>query len=80
MGLPLGQEREVNVNKGAGAFSGCTSLAEVKNFPADIEAIPIGIFQGEVALTSFTIPECIKELKDRCFSDTGITDITVPAS
>ena len=79
-GVTFGSEREVNVNKGAGAFSGCTSLAEVKNFPADIEAIPIGIFQGDVALTSFTIPEGIKELKDRCFSDTGITDITVPAS
>ena len=61
-----------------GAFSGCTSLAEVKNFPADI--IPLGIFQGDVALTSFTIPEGVKELRDRCFSDTGITDITVPAS
>lgn len=79
-GVTFGTEREVNVNKGAGAFSGCTSLAEVKNFPADIKAIPIGIFQGDVALTSFTIPEGIKELKDRCFSDTGITDITVPAS
>lgn len=79
-GVTFGSEREVNVNKGAGAFSGCTSLAEVKNFPADIEAIPLGIFQGDVALTSFTIPEGIKELKDRCFSDTGITDITVPAS
>lgn len=79
-GVTFGSEREVNVNKGAGAFSGCTSLAEVTNFPADIEAIPIGIFQGDVALTSFTIPEGIKELKDRCFSDTGITDITVPAS
>ena len=79
-GATFGSEREVNVNKGAGAFSGCTSLAEVKNFPADIEAIPIGIFQGDVALTSFTIPEGIKELKDRCFSDTEITDITVPAS
>jgi hypothetical protein len=79
-GVTFGTEREVNVNKGAGAFSGCTSLTEVKNFPADIEAIPIGIFQGDVALTSFTIPEGIKELKDRCFSDTGITDITVPAS
>ena len=79
-GATFGSEREVNVNKGAGAFSGCTSLAEVTNFPADIEAIPIGIFQGDVALTSFTIPEGIKELKDRCFSDTGITDITVPAS
>lgn len=79
-GVTFGTEREVNVNKGAGAFSGCTSLAEVKNFPADIEAIPLGIFQGDVALTSFTIPEGIKELKDRCFSDTGITDITVPAS
>lgn len=79
-GVTFGSEREVNVNKGAGAFSGCTSLAEVKNFPGDIEAIPIGIFQGDVALTSFTIPEGIKELKDRCFSDTGITDITVPAS
>lgn len=79
-GVTFGTEREVNVNKGAGAFSGCTSLAEVKNFPADIEAIPIGIFQGDVALTSFTIPEGIKELKDRCFPDTGITDITVPAS
>lgn len=79
-GVTFGTEREVNVNKGAGAFSGCTSLTEVKNFPADIEAIPIGIFQGDVALTSFTIPEGIKELRDRCFSDTGITDITVPAS
>ena len=79
-GVTFGTEREVNVNKGTGAFSGCTSLAEVKNFPADIKAIPIGIFQGDVALTSFTIPEGIKELKDRCFSDTGITDITVPAS
>lgn len=79
-GVTFGAEREVNVNKGAGAFSGCTSLAEVKNFPADIEAIPLGIFQGDVALTSFTIPEGIKELKDRCFSDTGITDVTVPAS
>lgn len=79
-GVTFGTEREVNVNKGVGAFSGCTSLAEVNNFPADIEAIPLGIFQGDVALTSFTIPEGIKELKDRCFSDTGITDITVPAS
>ena len=79
-GVTFGTEREVNVNKGAGAFSGCTSLAEVKNFPADIEAIPIGIFQGDVELKSFVIPEGIKELKDRCFSDTGITDITVPAS
>lgn len=79
-GVTFGSEREVNVNKGAGAFSGCTSLAEVNNFPADIEAIPLGIFQGDVALTSFTIPEGIKELKDRCFSDTEITDIIVPAS
>ena len=77
-GVTFGAEREVNVNKGVGAFSGCTSLAEVKNFPADI--IPLGIFQGDVALTSFTIPEGVKELRDRCFSDTGITDITVPAS
>lgn len=77
-GVTFGAEREVNVNKGAGAFSGCTSLAEVENFPADI--IPLGIFQGDVALTSFTIPEGVKELRDRCFSDTGITDITVPAS
>lgn len=77
-GVTFGSEREVNVNKGAGAFSGCTSLAEVENFPADI--IPLGIFQGDVALTSFTIPEGVKELRDRCFSDTGITDITVPAS
>ena len=79
-GVTFGTEREVNVNKGAGAFSGCTSLAEVKNFPADIEAIPIGIFQGDVELKSFVIPEGVKELRDRCFSDTGITDITVPAS
>ena len=77
-GVTFGAEREVNVNKGVGAFSGCTSLAEVENFPADI--IPLGIFQGDVALTSFTIPEGVKELRDRCFSDTGITDITVPAS
>lgn len=79
-GVTFGTEREVNVNKGAGAFSGCTSLAEVKNFPADIEAIPLGIFQGDVELKSFVIPEGVKELRDRCFSDTGITDITVPAS
>ncbi len=79
-GVTFGSEREVNVNKGAGAFSGCTSLAEVENFPADIEAIPIGIFQGDVELKSFVIPEGVKELRDRCFSDTGITDITVPAS
>ena len=79
-GVTFGTEREVNVNKGAGAFSGCTSLAEVENFPADIEAIPLGIFQGDVALTRFAIPEGVKELRDRCFSDTGITDITVPAS
>ncbi len=63
---------------GSGIFSNCKNLTTINNFPQNAEVLPASLFSGAVILTHFEIPASVTEIGDTAFSNTGITEITIP--
>ncbi len=62
-----------------GCFDGCTSLSEVR-LPADLTAIPAHCFESCQNLNDIEIPESVITIGERAFFNSGIQEITLPAS
>ena len=68
-----------NGTAGSGIFSNCKNLETINNFPQNAEVLPASLFGGAVNLKQFEIPASVKEIGDTAFSNTGITEITIPS-
>ena len=64
---------------GSGIFSNCKKLTTINNFPKNVKVLPASLFSGAVRLTHFEIPASVTEIGDTAFSNTGITEITIPS-
>lgn len=62
-----------------GICSGCTSLNNV-TLPSRLETIRFGAFEKCASLASIELPDGLKTIKDTVFAESGLTEITVPAS
>lgn len=58
-------------------FSRCSNLVNVK-LPDSMTRIPSGIFVGCTSLKKITLPKNLQVIEYMAFTDTGITDITIP--
>ena len=68
-----------NGTVGSGIFSNCKKLTTINDFPQNAEVLPASLFGGAVNLKQFEIPASVKEIGDTAFSNTGITEITIPS-
>ena len=64
---------------GSGIFSNCKKLTTINNFPKNVKVLPASLFSGAVRLTHFETPASVTEIGDTAFSNTGITEITIPS-
>lgn len=64
---------------GAYAFNHCEQLS-INNLPQQMDSIGAYAFQSCWKIKELTIPENLTEIHAFCFSCTGITSITIPAS
>ena len=62
---------------GASAFKGCKNLSNVKLSP-NLEFIGEGAFLGCESLTSIEIPDSVSYIYARAFSESGLTECTLP--
>ena len=74
----FGTELETGI-AGSGIFSNCTKLTTINNFPQNAKVLPASLFSGAEKLKQFEIPASVTEIGDTAFSNTGITEITIPS-
>jgi|GEM_PF-1460822 len=60
-------------------FSGCSKLDSV-TLSNSIQSIGVTAFQGCTALKHITLPSGLKTIKGQCFVQSGLEQITIPAS
>ena len=73
-------QQYVTVGIGKGAFSGCTTLTDVK-LPSTLEYISDYAFFGCTALRSVNLPEGLVTIADRSFTDcSALESVTLPRS
>lgn len=60
-----------------GQFRLCYNLTDVK-LPADLKAIPMGMFSDCPALNNVKFPACLEEIGSLAFTITGLTELQLP--
>lgn len=69
----------VTIIKSSSAFSGCTALKTV-DLGHGIETIGDASFSGDTSLTHIDFPESLTWIGHRAFQDTGLEEVTIPAT
>ncbi len=59
-------------------FKGCTKLTAINFAASNLQYLSANMFNGCSAITVFTVPLSVKEIRDNCFSDcSNLTQITI---
>ena len=64
-------------SEGYSAFFSCNNVTTI-NIGENVEVIPQYMFATCSGLTSITLPNSLREIGERAFSETGLTSITIP--
>ena len=67
------------VNIGVADFTSCESLKRLV-LPSTLRRIEEGAFLSCTSLESILLPEGLEEIADLAFQDTGLTEVSIPAS
>ena len=67
------------IHEGLGGFEGCTALTTVR-IEAVVEEIYWDAFRGCTSLKTLDIPDTVKQIYDNAFADSGLEEVTIPAS
>ena len=71
-------EREEELTLRAGVFQGCIGLTELQ-LPDGITSLPKECFAECSSLVTIQIPGSVKEIGEKAFADTGLTEVSLPA-